>query len=194
MSSKYKGFFESSLKKETQSKERRLTFDEKHRLPKDIKSRETIEKGFKDYLSDKQKRDEENFERRYISPPFEVSRVPSPVYGYNKRPKETKQDIDYEKLKSDMLKKENEFILFESQDYHDDQTIKKPIEKEIPEEIAQAEKKAKPTLKKSYGLHRTLESIIEEEKSGNNGDKSEVPGLFLSNNSGKERWNTDDSS
>lgn len=160
MSSKYKGFFESSLKKESQSKEREFSFDEKHRLPKDLKSRDSIEKGFRDYLNNKQDHEEETFERRSISPPFEVSRVPSPFYGYKERPKGIKQTINYHKLKKDMYKKSDDFILFES---------------EFTKE------QVKPTIKKGYGLHRTLASIIEEEKSGNNVDKSEVPGLFLPN-------------
>lgn len=187
MSSKYKGFFESSLKKESQSKERRLTFNEKHSLPKDLQSRDSIEKGFKDYLSTKQSHDEKNFERRYISPPFEVSRVPSPVYGYNERPKNNKQIINYAKLKRDMIKQSSDYLLFEMDTIREAQPKQQQTNTDMPKKIARAKEKAKPAIKKGYGLHRTLESIIEEEKSGNNGDKSEVPGLFLSNNSGKER-------
>ena len=179
MSSKYKGFFESSLKKESQSKERSFSFDETHRLPKDLKSRESIERGFKDYLSNKQSHDENNFERRYISPPFEVSRVPSPVFGYNERPKENRRLINYTKLKRDMLKRPDDYLLFETENATEPEIKSCASTEEIPNKIIRAKEKTKPAIKKSYGLHRTLESIIEEEKSGNNGDKSEVPGLFF---------------
>lgn len=181
MSSKYKGFFESSLKKESQSKERSLSFNETHRLPKDLKSRESIEREFKDYLSTKQAYDEKNFERRYISPPFEVSRVPSPVFGYNERPKDNRRKTNYTKLKRDMLKRPNDYLLFETESAPESSIKPRPSTEAIPDKNVQAREKTKPVIKKSYGLHRTLESIIEEEKSGNNGDKSEVPGLFLPN-------------
>lgn len=181
MSSKYKGFFESSLKKESQSKGRSLSFDETHRLPKDLQSRESIERGFKDYLSTKQSHDENKFERRYISPPFEVSRVPSPVFGYHERPKENRRQINYTKLKRQMLKSPNDYLLFETENATE--TDFKPYSsiEATSNKMVQTRGKIKPANKKSYGLHRTLESIIEEEKSGNNGDKSEVPGLFLPN-------------
>lgn len=179
MTSKYNPFFESSRKKaldEKRNKKRSLSFDEKHTLPKELKSRDTIEKGFKEYLSNK-KTDEEDFERKYISPPFEVSRVPSPVYGYNRPAKRETVPTDYAQLKKDMIKEACTFILFEEY-----APLDKPELTKDEKKIAAIKEKTKQPIRRGYGLHRSLASIIEEEKSGNNSNKSEVPGLFLPDN------------
>lgn len=192
MSSKRNHFFESSLKRQNEESDRAntLSFNESHDLPKHLKSRDELEKEFKDYLSTK----EESFERKTIAPPFEVSKVPSPVYGY-KRPKAKKQEPNYGQLKQDMEKKPADFIFYEETlptevalawEYED--RSKKPVESKentpnVHEDVAQV--KVKPQLRRGYGLHRTLATIIEEEKSGNNSGKSEVPGLFRPKENGR---------
>ncbi|WP_161877810.1 hypothetical protein [Alkalibacterium sp. MB6] len=197
MSNNKNDFFESSLKRRNEESDRAkaLSFNESHDLPKHLKSRDELEKEFKDYLSTK----EDSFERKTISPPFEVSKVPSPVYGY-KRPKAKKQEPKYSQLKDDMVKKPAEFIFYEDHvppevsaqwGFEENRQMDVNKDKVQPaKELSKANDNRakvalKPQIKRGYGLHRTLAAIIEEEKSGNNSGKSEVPGLFHPRKNGK---------
>lgn len=182
MSSKYTDFFDSPHKEgknQDSKKTKQVSFDDSYTLPKQVKSRDDVEKGFKDYLNHK----EEDRRRGYISPPFEVSKVPSPFHGYHK-PKKAHKPIDYIKLKEEMKKEKHDFLIYENY-------VTKDLEKLWNMSVSnrtgnskgykneqRAQINAKKLTKKSFGLNRTLESIMEEEKSGNNNEKRNVPGFF----------------
>ncbi|SFB83660.1 hypothetical protein SAMN04488102_10146 [Alkalibacterium subtropicum] len=183
MSSKYTDFFETGRKEEknqNSKKTKQVSFDDSYSLPKHVKSRESVEKGFKEYLSHK----EEDRRRGYISPPFEASKVPSPIYGYHKPKKEKKPFVDYYRLKEEMKKETRDLILYEEflTEELENEWQKETAKDETPPKKApnrkQGQTKIKKLTRKAYGLNRTLESIMEEEKSGNNRNRRNVPGLF----------------
>ncbi|WP_423189717.1 hypothetical protein ACO1PF_02065 [Alkalibacterium sp. f15] len=183
MTSKYTDFFETTHKNEEShksKKKKQVSFDDSYSLPKYVKSREDVEKGFKEYLTDK----EEDRRRGYISPPFEVSRVPSPIYGYHKPKKEIKNKLNYDKLKADMKKEKKDFIVYEKHVTEELEILWRESTSQRTEEVRKSRKKVVPQIKsmkltkKSFGLNRTLAAIMEEEKSGNNNEKRNVPGLF----------------
>ncbi|WP_368644998.1 hypothetical protein AB4027_08380 [Alkalibacterium putridalgicola] len=183
MSSKYTDFFETSSKAEKNQKNKKtkqVSFDDAYSLPKHVKSRETVEKGFKEYLSHK----EEDRRRGYITPPFEVSKVPSPIYGYHKPKKETKPAVDYERLKEEMKKEARDLIVYEeylTEELENEWRTEKAKVEQPPEQYRTSKpglNKKKKMTRKAYGLNRTLEAIMEEEKGGNNRNRRNVPGLF----------------
>lgn len=183
MSSKYTDFFETSSKNEKEQKSKKtkqVSFDDSYTLPKHVKSRESVEKGFKEYLSHK----EEDRRRGYISPPFEVSKVPSPIYGFHKRKQETKASVDYDRLKEEMKKETRDLIVYEeclTEELEREWRTEKIKEEKLLQEQSKNNKsrmKPKKLTKKTYGLNRTLEAIMEEEKGGNNEKRRDVPGLF----------------
>lgn len=181
MVSKYTDFFDSSSNsKENKhggngpSKKGISKFENRYALPDDIKRKEDIKKEFKEYLT----RKDEGFNRGYVSPPFEASKVPSPYHGFNK-PKLTKKNTyNYKQLKQRLTKAANDFIILESFS-----TLEL---EEAWEEKAQIDQVNHRSIKKttrentirSHGLHRTLESIMNEEQSGNNNSKRNIPGYF----------------
>jgi len=181
MSSKYRDFFETSSRKQTDQRSRnrkQVSFDDSYLLPKHVKSRESVEKGFREYLSHK----EEARRRGYISPPFEASKVPSPIYGYHKPKKEKKAAVDYDSLKQEMKKETRDLILYEE---FVTEELEKEWRKEKPKAALGEQEKnkdrrghSKKIAKKTFGLNRTLEAIMEEEKGGNNRLRRNVPGLF----------------
>jgi len=182
MSSKYTDFFENNEKDakiQENNAKNHVSFDDPYSLPKHVKSREKVEKGFKEYLTHK----EEVRSRGYVHPPFEVSRVPSPIHGYHTPENRPKPYIDYDRLKEEMKKPDTDLILFEKfvteeleerwrskaqQSNRKDRENKKHTQKNRPKKISG----------RAYGLNRTLESIMEEEKGGNNSERRNVPGLF----------------
>ncbi|MFO8069042.1 MAG: hypothetical protein R6U02_03515 [Alkalibacterium sp.] len=183
MTSKYTDFFETTRKNEEShknKKQKQVSFDDSYSLPKHVKSREDVEKGFKSYLNHK----EEDRRRGYISPPFEVSKVPSPIYGYHKPKKETKSTFNYEQLKADMRKEKKDFILYEQYVTKELEILWQESTSLSIEEVGGSKKKVLPQIKsmkltkKSFGLNRTLAAIMEEEKSGKNSERRNVPGLF----------------
>lgn len=191
MSSKYREFFESSKKNRPESKsdEQSLSFKDTYTLPGEVKRKEEIKKEFKEYLEHPQ----ESFNRTYIDPPFEVSKVPSPVYGYNKRPgKIKKPTIDYGVLKQEMQKKPEEFLILEE---YATQSMKEKWgltsesdpSPELPArmKIQKAKSTVREKTKKTYGLNRTLASIMDDDRNDNINRRSEVPGLFRKDDSSK---------
>ncbi|OJF95756.1 hypothetical protein [Alkalibacterium sp. 20] len=183
MTSKYTDFFETTNKNEEShksKKKKQVSFDDSYSLPKHVKSRENVEKGFKEYLTHK----EEDRRRVYISPPFEVSRVPSPIYGYHKPKEQMKNTLNYDKLKADMQKEKKDFIVYEKHVTEELEILWRESTSQSIEEVGDSKKKVLPQIqsmkltKKSFGLNRTLAAIMEEEISGNNSEKRNVPGLF----------------
>lgn len=191
MSSKYREFFESSKKNRPESKsdEQSLSFKDTYTLPGEVKRKEEIKKEFKEYLEHPQ----ESFNRTYIDPPFEVSKVPSPVYGYNKPPKKTKKPTtDYSILKQEMQKKTEEFLILE--EYATEPlkekwgwTSEPEATSELPDQmkIQKAKSTVREKTKKTYGLNRTLASIMDDDRNDNINRRSEVPGLFRKDDSSK---------
>ena len=183
MSSKYTDFFETNSNNEKNLRRKstqQVSFDDSYTLPKHVKSRESVEKGFKDYLSNR----EEDRRRGYISPPFEVSKVPSPIFGYHKPKKDTKALVDYDKLKKEMAKETRDLIVYEeflTEELENQWRTEESNDEKVfhdPKKKAAFDTKSKKLTKKMYGLNRTLESIMEEEKGGNNRNRRDVPGLF----------------
>lgn len=183
MSSKYKDFFETARKEEKNQKNKKpkhVSFDDSYSLPKHVKSRDDVEKGFKEYLYHK----EEDRRRGYISPPFEVSKVPSPIYGYHRPKKEEVKIVNYDKLRQDMKKEAKDYILYEdfvTEELNDLWRIEAENEMKESEDVKNrqvSQYNAKKLTKKSFGLNRTLASIMEEEKGGHNSERRNVPGLF----------------
>lgn len=183
MSSKYKDFFESTHKEakdQPPKKRKHVSFDDSYSLPKYVKSRDDVEKGFKEYLYHK----EEDRRRGYISPPFEASKVPSPIYGYHRPKTETARKVDYEELKQSMKKESKDLILYEGyvteemeKSWQDEASTRMVVtSKHKSKQVSQY--KTKKLTKKTYGLNRTLASIMEEEKGGRNRERRNVPGLF----------------
>ncbi|GEN51367.1 hypothetical protein [Alkalibacterium pelagium] len=191
MSSKYREFFESSKKNRPESKsdEQSLSFKDTYTLPGEVKRKEEIKREFKEYLEHPQ----ESYNRTYIDPPFEASKVPSPVYGYNKPPRQRKKPtIDYGVLKQEMQKKPEEFLVLEE---HATQSLKEkwgwtsesePFS-DLPDQmkIQKAKSVVREKTKKTYGLHRTLASIMDDDRNDSINRRSEVPGLFGKDDSGK---------
>lgn len=191
MASKYTDFFDSSRtsrpkyegKLET-PKFDRPKFENRYSLPEDIKRKEEIKKEFKDYLTHK----EEGFDRGYVPPPFEASKVPSPYYGFKKPKTQEKKVVDYTRLKNNMTKKSTEFIILETFSTPQlEAAWKSHIENNDPKRSHSVNshkhtealnKTRKQKVIRSHGLHRTLESIMNEEQSGNNNSKRNVPGYF----------------
>lgn len=183
MSSKYKEFFESSKKHRPAIEEKgeSLSFNDSYPLPKDLKRKEDIKKEFKEYLNHK----DEEFTRSYIKPPFEVSKVPSPVYGFKKRSKIKAQSVDYDQLKEKMRKETHEFLIFDEfvtsgleDKWEDEYILGETVDRKTQVKIKQAKTKVHENNKKTNGLHRTLASIMEDERSGSNDKRIEVPGFF----------------
>lgn len=191
MASKYTDFFDSSRSSKSNSEDKFETskkestrFDDRYSLPEDIKRKEDIKKEFKDYLT----RKEESFDRGYIAPPFEVSKVPSPYYGFKKPKKKKKRVYNYRELKTSLAKKKSDFIILEdfstpeleAEWGRQGNTIEdKPLVTEKDKSSAESSKRpVRVKAGRSHGLHRTLESIMDEEQSGNNNSKRNVPGYF----------------
>ncbi|GEK91443.1 hypothetical protein [Alkalibacterium kapii] len=181
MSSKYTDFFEmkkSSERNQKNKKKKQVSFDSSYSLPENIKSREIVEKGFKDYLSNQ----DNKRSKGYISPPFEASKVPSPIYGYHKPKKDTRPIVDYKQLKDEMKKDRRDLILFEAfitEELKSDWLGKIKNQEDFAEKKQNSRKQLK--AKRIHGLNRTLEDIIEEEKGGKNQKRNHVPGFFNNN-------------
>lgn len=191
MASKYTDFFDSSRSTKPKREGKLETpkfespkFEDRYALPEDIKRKEEIKKEFKDYLTHK----EEGFDRGYVAPPFEVSKVPSPYYGFNKPKPKKKRLHDYGKLKNKMTKKASDYIILESfstpelESAWNHQSEKgKSLTEPAEEKQVSSQSFERPRREKAvrtHGLHRTLESIMNEEQSGNNNSKRNVPGYF----------------
>ncbi|MCC5895153.1 MAG: hypothetical protein JJU16_06780 [Alkalibacterium sp.] len=183
MSSKYKEFFESSKKHRpaVEEKGESLSFKDSYPLPKDLKRKEDIKQEFKEYLTHK----DEEFTRSYIKPPFEVSKVPSPVYGFKKRTKTIEHPVDYLDLKNKMRKETHEFLTFEpfvTPELEDKWNVASILDDKVDRstrvKITKAKTGVRENNKKTNGLHRTLASIMEDERSGSHSERIEVPGFF----------------
>lgn len=161
MTSKYRDFFETPRteeKKQKNNKMKHVSFDDSYILPKHVKSRDDVEKGFKDYLYHK----EEDRRRGYISPPFEVTRVASPIHGYHRPKNEEIKTVDYEKLRQDMKKQPKDWLLYETyvtkeiEDVWENESVNKEKGFHDLESKQVAEFKAKKLTKKSFGLNLSL--------------------------------------
>lgn len=182
MSSKYKEFFESSKKHRPaiEEKSEQLSFKESYPLPKELKRKEDIKTEFRNYLNHA----DEDFTRSYIKPPFEVSKVPSPVYGYKKRTKPEVKSFDYSVLKEKMRKESSDFIILDEfvtpemeAKWQGSDSLNEETDSQTRDKIRQAKNKVRENNKKVNGLNRTLVSIMEDERSGSH-NRIEVPGFF----------------
>lgn len=164
-------------------------FKHKHaqNLPEQVMQRQEVEKEFRQYLKEKKKAKHIQAAKRsnhYVAPPFEASRVPSPIFGYHNPVRQQKKEWDYEELKSQLQKEEYEFMLFEGYETQEltelwtmlieDETILEKQEKEKNSLPLQQSKK----LPKRTRLSRSLSGIIEEAQSGIDLGKSNIPVLF----------------
>ncbi|WP_208559103.1 hypothetical protein [Marinilactibacillus kalidii] len=164
--------------------------DRTHSLPNQIRSRAEVEKGFQEYLHDKKITDTPNRTKHYIEPPFEVSRVPSPIYGFKKPVKKSVETWDYTALTEALKKEPFDFILFEEyvteeitsfwdkQEHHSKETGS-PDKKEFTQTFKTENKQDE---KKRMRLHRSLMNIIQEEQLGANASKRNIPGFFSDEN------------
>lgn len=184
MSSKYKEFFESSKKHRPvlEEKGEPLSFKDSYPLPKELKRKEDIKKEFKDYLTHK----DEDFTRSYIKPPFEVSKVPSPVYGFKKKPVKSKANpVDYDKMKNELKKAPHDFLIIDQyvtpeleEKWNGQDALDESVDSQARVKIRQAKTNVRESNKKTNGLHRSLASIMEDERSGSNNKRLDVPGFF----------------
>ncbi|MCC5889042.1 MAG: hypothetical protein JJU01_00645 [Alkalibacterium sp.] len=189
MASKYTDFFDSSRSTKPKREGKLETpefespkFEDRYALPEDIKRKEDIKKEFKNYLTHK----EESFNRGYVAPPFEASKVPSPYHGFKKPKARGKKVIDYSKLKNDMAKQPSDFIILETFSTpeletiwtHQSESCKPQPDKKLKSSSKSFKRPTREKASRSHGLHRTLESIMDEEQSGNNNSKRNVPGYF----------------
>lgn len=167
-------------------------FENKHaqQLPDQMMHRQEIEKEFRNYLKEKKqfhKVYEEKRSKHYIEPPFEASKVPSPIYGFKKPPEKREKVWDYGELKKDMKKEAHEFLLLE--EFETPELVELWTGSNEPENKVEEQKphtlhiKAPKKNKRKPRLHRSLSGIIEEDQSGANINKRNVPGLFSDRNS-----------
>lgn len=195
-----KANLEKKQPKELESKENLFSEEHTHSLPNQIQSRGEVEKGFQQYLEETTTTTgSPNRSKHYIEPPFEVSKVPSPIYGFKKPIKKERENWNYEQLKETLKKTSNEFLLFEEfetaeliagwntkeQSNQAEATIQESIEAiDIVnrEKIEPSKKENKQDDKKRMRLHRSLMNIIQEEQLGANKTKREIPGLFSDKN------------
>lgn len=154
-------------------------------LPDEVTRREDVEKGFREYLKEKRKalhNDQNKRTEHYIAPPFEASKVPSPIYGFKKPPLKKKDEWDYKNFREELQKEEYDFLLFEENETPELSKIwnnmlqdkQEKIKKEA-EELPSASVK---NMKRKTRLYRSLSGIIEEDQSGENYRKRNVPGFF----------------
>lgn len=153
-------------------------------LPEQVKRREDIEKGFREYLREKKIYDQKTRSDHFIAPPFEASRVPSPIFGYKKPSlQQKKEEWDYEALKDELKKENYEFMLFEEYETPEltdlwDMLLQDEPPLDITEEQTSLFLKTPKQSKRKVRLYRSLSGIIEEDQSGANLYKRNVPGLF----------------
>ncbi|WP_225744383.1 hypothetical protein [Marinilactibacillus sp. Marseille-P9653] len=194
-----KANLEQKQPRELESKENLFSEEHTHSLPNQIQSRGEVEKGFQQYLEEKRTTGLPNRSKHYIEPPFEVSKVPSPIYGFKKPVKKEQDHWNYERLKETLKKASNEFLLFEEfetaapiadwnfkEKQHQSQiTIQESTEstnKVNQDQIESSKKETKQDAKKRMRLHRSLMNIIQEEQLGANKSKREIPGFFSDKN------------
>lgn len=198
-------FFKSTDQQPTGDRE---LFSERssHTLPDHIIKRDEIEKGFQDYLEEKSTYNPPR-SKHYVEPPFEASRVPSPIFGYKKPLKKDNEDWDYGLLKEKLKKEHFEFLMFEEfetpelTEYWemqlDDEKKLSPKNKNTNSlstskeaTLAQTKVPFKTEMKKEtqnsrnkrMKLQRSLMNIINEEQLGKNKFKSNLPGFFSDEN------------
>lgn len=178
-----------STKKEKTWRNESATFENTHAktLPNQVKRREEIEKGFREYLREKKTFNQKNRSNYYVSPPFEASKVPSPIFGYKEPPVKKKlEEWDYGVLKEELQKENYEFMLFEEYETPELKDLwEMLLEDEPPLDITEEQTslflKTPKEPKKNVRLYRSLSGIIEEDKSGANYYKRNVPGFFSDN-------------
>ncbi|EXJ22906.1 hypothetical protein ADIAL_1757 [Alkalibacterium sp. AK22] len=188
MSSKYREFFEASRKHQSADLDRSQPerFKDNYVLPGELKRKEEVAREFRDYIEHR----EETGERGYIHPPFEASKVPSPYHGFNKPKKKKVKKTDYSKLKKDLRKNADEFLLFDvcvTEDLEAAWLEREGnlIQSSSPSKHEEQSKKTRKTkakvlekVRRTNGLHRTLSTIMDDDRSGENQKKMNVPGLF----------------
>lgn len=167
-------------------------FEQKHarELPKEVTHRQEIEKEFRQYLKDKKKMkhiQDSKRSKNYIAPPFEASKVPSPIYGFNPPPQKKKESWDYASLKEELKKENYEFLLFEEYETKELADLWEIVlEDEAPLDITEKQTalriQAPKVSKRKPRLYRSLSGIIKEDQSGKNFNKHNVPGLFSNRN------------
>lgn len=188
MASKYKEFFEASRKHRSAELDRPEPerFRDNYVLPGELRRKEEVAREFKDYIEHK----EESGDRGYIHPPFEASKVPSPYHGFNKPTKKKGRRTDYSRLKKGLKKKADEFLLFDTYATDELEDLWRGRQ-EIPDQTNPTERaeekvytrktgktKVMEKVRRTNGLHRTLSTIMDEDRSGENQKKMNVPGLF----------------
>lgn len=194
-----KANLEQKQPKKLDSKENLFSEEHKHSLPNQIQRRGEVEKGFQQYLEEKKTTGSPNRSKHYIEPPFEVSKVPSPIYGFKKPVKKERDNWNYSLLKETLRKASNEFLLFEefetteliadwnakeqlNQSKATVQESPKMNDKANEDRLQSSKKENKQDEKKRMRLHRSLMNIIQEEQLGANKSKREIPGFFSDKN------------
>lgn len=178
-----------------------------HTLPDQIIKRDEIEKGFQDYLEERKAYHQVNRSKHYIEPPFEASKVPSPIFGYKKPLKKDRDNWDYLVLKKELEKEHFEYLMFEEfetselieywqMQLNDEAENLKNAENskslsenrqsdlsssKVPFET-EIKKETKNSRNKRMKLQRSLMNIINEEQLGKNGSKRNLPGFFSDEN------------
>lgn len=183
-----------------------------HTLPDQIIKRDEIEKGFQEYLNDKNSYSQNNRSKHYIAPPFEASKVPSPIFGYKKPLEKKVESWDFTALKEDLKKESFEFLLFEEfetselkeywemqisdtqekyKDIKESETAKEQSDHDTVFNINQSSKVKQnsdikvenpSTRNKRMRLQQSLMNIIKEEQLGKNEKKRNLPGFFSDEN------------
>ena len=185
----------------------RKLFKEKtaHTLPSQIKKRNDIEKGFQEYLNERKSNPASTRSEHYIEPPFEASKVPSPIFGYKQPALKQEEKWSYEQLKQELEKPAEDFILFEefaTPELRHQWNIEEQPDSEKHQSLDNTEKsqysQQPKTLKEQFSLKdtkssenstnkrmrlkRSLMHIIQEEQLGNNEKKRNIPGFFSDEN------------
>lgn len=163
-------------------------FEQKHvrELPEQVTHRQEVEKEFRQYLKEKKKMKhvyEAKRSKNYIDPPFEASKVPSPIYGFNPPPQRKRETWDYENLKDELKKENYEFLLFEEYETKEladlwDIVLEDEAPLDITDKQTALKIQAPKAAKRKPRLYRSLSGIIQEDQSGKNFNKHNVPGLF----------------
>lgn len=177
-----------------------------HTLPDQIVKRDEIEKGFQEYLNEKTPYGQTNRSKYYIAPPFEASKVPSPIFGYKRPSKKEVESWDFSALKENLKKESFEFLLFEEfetselKEYwemqvSDTQEKAQDIKEQSVHNIVSTTKQTSKvkqssdikvespnTRNKRMRLQQSLMNIIKEEQLGKNEKKRNLPGFFLDEN------------
>lgn len=123
------------------------------------------------------------------STPFQVTKVPSPIYGSQSRPEKKEEKVDYSLIKKRLEKEEATFLLFDG--YVKEEYVNWLGETAEPNSFDSSHTRKKISASASYrikkknlkrrsGLSKSLSGIIEDERTSHDSRDKTMSSLFSS--------------